>query len=280
MEIFSHVFALTEEKLPFMMDETNADTTYTRNYIRNEILPKLSRLSSSPEVSVRRVCHNLICDNDFLRQEADKCYASISNGKAERSMLAQLHPAILARVLQRFANDANTALTQEHIEAIEKLISGTDPFSYNLPHGICFFADRDICYFEKLEDHGEFPSDFMKNIHPDQPLRLVRGAFSISRGECQNISPNIYNFSIKAKLSSVIIVGELFVRYRKDGDSYYYGGITHKLKKIFNDKKIPLRDRESIPILCDEKGIVWVPGFGVRDDGVNEKNALNAAFFF
>ena len=144
----------------------------------------------------------------------------------------------------------------------------------------CFFADRDICYFEKLEDHGEFPSDFMKNIHPDQPLRLVRGAFSISRGECQNISPNIYNFSIKANLRSAIIKGDLFLRNRREGDCYYYGGMTHKLKKLFNDKKIPLQKRESIPILCDEKGIVWVPGFGVRDDGGCDENALTAAFFY
>ena len=48
--------------------------------------------------------------------------------------------------------------------------------------------------------------------------------------------------------------------------------MTHKLKKLFCDKKIPLLIRKKIPVLCDDSGVVWVPGFGVRDDGVSNEN--------
>ena len=58
------------------------------------------------------------------------------------------------------------------------------------------------------------------------------------------------------------------MRPKKDGDTVYYGGMTHKIKKLFCDNKIPHSKRSLIPILCDNKGVVWVPGFGVRDDGV------------
>ena len=102
----------------------------------------------------------------------------------------------------------------------------------------------------------------------------------LSHSELSNISLNIYKFSMKKSLSSAIIEGELFLRYRKEGDSYFYGGMRRKLKKLFNDKKIPLSERESLPILCDSKGIVWVPGFAVRDDGGCDSNALNAVFFY
>jgi len=37
---------------------------------------------------------------------------------------------------------------------------------------------------------------------------------------------------------------------------------------LFSDRKIPPSKRRLIPILCDDKGVLWVPGFGVRDDGV------------
>ena len=60
----------------------------------------------------------------------------------------------------------------------------------------------------------------------------------------------------------------MFIRPKKDGDTVFYGGMTHKLKKLFNDRKIPLSLRKKMPILCDDSGVVWVPGFGVRDDGV------------
>ena len=52
--------------------------------------------------------------------------------------------------------------------------------------------------------------------------------------------------------------------------------MTRKLKKLFNDKNIPIAERERIPIFCDASGILWVPGFGVRDDGVKSTD-LNIA---
>ena len=67
-------------------------------------------------------------------------------------------------------------------------------------------------------------------------------------------------------MSSAIINGELYVRFKRDGDSYHYGGMTHKLKKVFNDLDILPSHRDRIPVICDEGGIVWVPGLGVRDD--------------
>ena len=54
------------------------------------------------------------------------------------------------------------------------------------------------------------------------------------------------------------------MRRRRDGDAYSYGGISRKLKKLFNDKAIPKDERGNVPVFCDDNGIVWVPGFGVR----------------
>ena len=48
--------------------------------------------------------------------------------------------------------------------------------------------------------------------------------------------------------------------------------MTLKVKKLFNDKKISPEERERIPIICDGKGIVWIPGFGVRDDFASNNN--------
>ena len=272
--------ALSEENIAYVIDETNGDIAYTRNYIRKEIFPKLARLSAHPEVSVARVCRNLICDNDFLEKEADRWYARIAHDRIERSMLASLHPAIFARVMLRWGRMFDSELASVHVEKMYALLQKSAPFSVDLPFGLHFFADTDKCYLEKQTEQNDSIETFFRKILPEQPALLMRGAFLISRSECQNISPNIYNFSIKARLSSAIIEGELFVRYRQAGDRYYYGGMTHKLKKLFNDKKMPLKERETLPILCDSKGIVWVPGFGVRDDGGCDANAMNAAFFF
>ena len=75
----------------------------------------------------------------------------------------------------------------------------------------------------------------------------------------------IYNLTIQAKLPFDIINGDLYVTSREEGDAYSYGGITRKLKKLFNDRKIPTSQRNNVPVFRDENGILWIPGFGIRD---------------
>ena len=52
--------------------------------------------------------------------------------------------------------------------------------------------------------------------------------------------------------------------------------MTRKLKKIFNDRSISQNERSRIPIICDRAGILWVPGFPVRDGG--DKNSKRKLF--
>ena len=68
------------------------------------------------------------------------------------------------------------------------------------------------------------------------------------------------------------------MRPKRDGDGYVYGGITHKLKKLYSDRKLTHTQKLRMPVLCDEKGILWVPSFGVRDDGVKNENAPTAFY--
>ena len=94
--------------------------------------------------------------------------------------------------------------------------------------------------------------------------------------KCEKTSLKIYKLSTQADLSSAIIEGGLYLRPRREGDTLYYGGITRKLKKVYCDKKIPKSKRTLVPVLCDNKGPVFVPGLGVRDDG--GKSELYVAF--
>ena len=273
--------ALEESGISFVFDETNDDTAYTRNYIRHEILPRLSHISSLPEVSVGRVCRNLISDNDFIESEATHAFGAIQDNTASRETLLKMHPAILSRVLRRWGQSNGSTLEQSHIEKLEELISMNPHFSYDLPSGTQFLCENGVCRFAKnREEASKASKNLYIKIEKDQPIQLENSLFLITSDKSHKSCSNIYNFSIKANLSSAIIVGDMFLRRRNDGDAYYYGNMTHKLKKLFNDKKIPLQKREEIPILCDEKGIVWVPGFGVRDDGGSADEALFATFFY
>ena len=61
-------------------------------------------------------------------------------------------------------------------------------------------------------------------------------------------------------------MGTIRVRFRETGDQIRLPGGTRSLKKLFIDRKIPAHDRDRIPVLADEEGILAVHGIGPGED--------------
>jgi tRNA(Ile)-lysidine synthase len=59
----------------------------------------------------------------------------------------------------------------------------------------------------------------------------------------------------------------LRVRGRRPGDRYRPLGLTGsvKVQDLMVDRKIPRRWRDLVPVLTDQQGILWIPGFRVDD---------------
>lgn len=265
--------ALSDAGIPFVTDETNFSVEYTRNYIRHEIIPKLKRLTPHPEDMSNKAISNLRADSDYITSVADKFYSeNEKDGKFEFSVIKDLHPAVLSRVI-RLMCQKNSIIPPEkvHIDKIRELLAHGKNFEVDIPGGAKFFLKNSLCYITNENCENKLsPIEYMLKEGFNEIPELNLG-IAVSSDENIDFSSNVYKISKKAELRSVIIFGELYVRTKKDGDSYYYGGMTRKVKKLFCDKKIPLNIREKIPVIADEKGIVWIPGFGVRDDSPKNK---------
>jgi tRNA(Ile)-lysidine synthase len=74
-------------------------------------------------------------------------------------------------------------------------------------------------------------------------------------------------------------VGQLYFRPRQSGDTIRLPGGTKSLKKLFIDRKIPASRRNSVPILCDDAGIVGIPGIGVNLDRAAQALPATAIHF-
>ena len=67
-------------------------------------------------------------------------------------------------------------------------------------------------------------------------------------------------------------------RFRKDGDKIkVFGGDTKNLKKLFNERKIPVRERAYLPLLAEKDGAAVYAVCGVEissqikvDEGTKE----------
>ena len=57
----------------------------------------------------------------------------------------------------------------------------------------------------------------------------------------------------------------IFVRSRREGDSYVFGGHRRDVRRQLINFKIPQRKRASLPMFCTDEGIFWVPGLPLAD---------------
>ena len=76
---------------------------------------------------------------------------------------------------------------------------------------------------------------------------------------------NVNNLFSNNMLDCDKIVGELVVRTRLEGDKIRLKnrGITKSLKKLFTECKTPLNIRNTLPVIADDEGVVWVHSIGV-----------------
>ena len=249
--------------LAYVTDSTNEQTDYTRNYIRHEIIPAFERITSDPEMMITRFSDNMRCDEDFISGLV-KDFIS-SHQVVRNSDLASVHYAMFVRIIAQLADRAGASVSYRIAEDIHKLLS-KDNFSYSLIGKATFVCERGECTVQRDTTEGEaFCFTVEEGVTDLAPMNAV---FMISPERIDKSFTIVYKNSIQANLSSAIINGSLYLRPKKDGDTVYYGGMTHKIKKLFSDSKIPRSKRGLIPILCDDSGVLWVPGFGVRDDGV------------
>ena len=267
---------------PYVNDSTNGDAAYSRNYIRGKLIPGFLRLNPSFPEAVRRMALSLSEDADFLGQAAEGAFAdAFRDGALSRAALRTLHPALCMRVLllchaRQCAGREQPE--QVHLSALrEKLVQEDTAFSLSFPDGVTAVGEKDRFFFRTEAapsfDFGITPVRMGKNLLKNGWILLL------TEKNAPDSCVNVYRMLIQRNLSSAKIRGNLYIRSRRAGDSWYYGGMTHRLKKLLSGVKLPAEEKAKIPVLCDEAGIVWVPGFGARDDGEKDGKPLFAFYY-
>lgn len=263
--------------LDYVIDKTNNDTDYTRNYIRHEIMPQLGKINAEPERAVTKMTRLVMCDDDFILSCAREKLGN--NDYLSRTELNELHPAVSSRMIMLLYDKCkitSSTIEERHIAEILRLSAEKSGESrLSLPGGmtaiigrsrIIIEPDRKSEYAEKSTDDIEFKypadGDFFEN-------KLYRVEFSQSEHNYNDINyinnENIYKLSILRTFCFDKIKDTLVIRYRREGDSYVSGGMRRKVKKLFIDKKMTSEEKSLIPIICDGDGILWIPGFPPRD---------------
>ena len=209
-------------------------------------------------------------DEDFLRKSAIDATKKCRVGDAyDANALKELHPAILSRVILNMISEKSATVPEQiHVESIMDLIMRGGSFAIDIPGNLRFVSQSERCFVkQKNEDEENISFEPMILNEGFNEIPELDMGILLSHGKCEVFSSNVYKISIQAEIDSAIIKGRIFVRTRNDGDKYRFGGMTHKVKRLFSDKKIPQSERDRIPIICDDDGILYIPGFPIREGG-------------
>lgn len=275
--------------LPYVTDSTNTDTSYTRNYIREEITPLLKKISGAPHEAVGRLCASLRADADCLHKAAMDALADAAEAcRVPLDRVASLHDAVLSRcivILYENAKGTRRDLTAAQIGDVMRAVRAGGFSRVSLPGNMTaviaggeFSVENGRAEIPEADETFSAPLSWGVNRFPDYGFGIL-----MTRAEGENIPEteedwqNIYKLSIRTSIPFDTIKDTVRVRFRRGGDTVRIGGMTRSVKKLLNAAKIPPDRRPRLPIVCDGDGILWIPGLPVRD-GASE-TASNQVYF-
>ena len=251
-------------------DETNAQTQYTRNKIRLELMPKL-QADYNPAIEAA-LCRSAILlgdEHDFVKQSALDCWASLltmRQGKLvlDRSGFGGQPKAIKREVLRLLVDKVQGDLKGIgfiHLEQLmEFILSAKTGDVQQLPHGL-----RAYCRYGVIE-FGQEQSGELK--FRQDPLEIkIPGRTSVAAMGIVIETEFVDSWEKPTGKTRIIcdadtLQGRVFVRSRQAGDKFSPAGLrgSKKLKEFFIDEKIDRNIRDRIPLFCDQNEIFWVGG--------------------
>ena len=265
-----------ENSLAFVTDSTNLSDDYTRNRIRHLVIPELKNINVGAIDAFSRFSESVRSDAEYLDELAQDALkkAEIKENSYSVSALNSFHKAIKSRVV---------------FKAIEKF-SGETPDSKKIQAvSNCMVESSKIqlyknCYVETKNGVLKFFCDVNNKFEKQENIELTEKVFncefngySIKSELYENISQKVNDLLLDNLIDCDTIYGNLVLRTREEGDKITLRkrNVTKTLKKLFIEENIPKEEREKIPVIADDNGIVWVFGFGVNKKNAKTENTKN-----
>ncbi len=258
-----------ENGVPFIIDSTNVDPTYTRNRVRHQLLPLLREINPSVDAALRRLRASAAQDESFFFDLAERTLfeARRADGTVDRALFLQQPLSVRVRLWKSLLTECGCGTyTERHIDALEEALSANRGTVY-LPDGCCVrvSADRVKAFADRSA-----PRSLCMAVD-SLPLRFILNdrehvLQSATREEINSLQ-NVHKLFFKYAVDCDKIQGSLTVRCRQDGDRFHPAGrrVGKTLKSLFQELRVPTYDRDTYPLLCDEVGIVLMPGVACDD---------------
>lgn len=274
-----------EKNLNPNIDKSNSTLKYSRNRIRNELIPYLEKHFNDSIKSTLYDTINIISDeHKFINNIVNNKFFELIVESGEEYLdldIKELYNediSIQRRIIRKaiFKVKRNLeGIYQKHISILIDAIKNEIEIEetgkeYQLPGGLICRVEYNILSFRTRKWYKKHNSSYLKQTITDT------GRYLLSNGNyfgLENFKINDIDWK-KINKDNIVFIDydkvswPLILRYREPGDRFIPLNMkgTKKVKDYFIDEKIPEHERDITPILVDaEKRIVWIVGERIDD---------------
>ena len=245
----------------YITDSSNLSDEYSRNKIRLNVIPQLTKVNSSFEKNAVRCIELLNAENAYIESVSRNLLeqALENDGKLSVAVLLTADECIVRRALIAYL-EKNSVYDYEysHISLIYEKLG--QRFALCLPGNKRIASDGKQLLVEAKKAEAEEKElktySFCKEdgIAVENDKNRISVSFSSEKAEDKN----------SICLDADKIGEQLVFRSRQAGDEIRLinRGCRKPLRKLFNELKIPPEERELKYVLADDNGVIYVESIG------------------
>jgi tRNA(Ile)-lysidine synthase len=262
----------TQVNLNFVVDETNTDTQFDRNFMRHEILPTLQKQYPSVAQTLSRSALNMAAANDLLDELAE---ADAKQAGFDIALRASIHePLSLSHLSTLSENRINNCirwwLSQNGLQMPSAQL--LQQISQQLMH-----AKLDANIEIKVSDNltlrrYQQRAYLVQDYAPNTPINLLW------QGEDEMILPNKTKLIFSKQMGQGISLrkienAKLRIKFREGSERFLpeLGRPRRSLKVMLQNHEMPPWKRDQLPLIFMDETLVIIPNIGVdaglRADG-------------
>ena len=246
-------------------DSSNKTNKYSRNKLRNVIIPMLEEINSQAKNNIIKFAYRVYEESNILRKKVNKTYKNIEISRNKINIKNIKNKLLLKKIIIKFLFKNNIEITEKRLLEILKIIYSKKPNialrldDYNLT--------KSYCLLEIVKDN-DINTDSI-TVYNDGVYNFADKTIKVKTVLNKNID---YKKNIYIKKTFPIVI-----RKRKEGDFLYSypNGDKKYLRKILIDLKVPFKERDLIPIIESENeaAAIYLEPYGINR--ISKNYALN-----
>lgn len=264
----------------YRVDSTNQELEYSRNFLRNQVIPELEQINVQAVEHMNQVAEHLSEIKSYLDLETEKIWGQVAkvdkNLTLDVKTLLELHLVMQRQIAYKaivLMAKRKKDITSSHVEDLLKLCKGQSGKRIALPYGITAWKEFDVIHLavleEKLleeENKGRVYELSQELLAESEPISFLIGEngekISCRVFKMENEYLEIPRKTYTKWFDYDKIKKGFCIRTRRSGDYFISDAVGHrkKLKTYFIDEKIPIAERDKMWLLAQDSEVLWLIG--------------------